>query len=440
MSGTPQAELWDDIGATLDHFHPVEAVTRVVKIVGLLIESGPLRIPLGSRLVIRARARNIPVELVGFSGQGLYLMPFGSYDGIAPGDKVVYENSSQTLRLGDGLLGRVLDGEGILIDDKGSVLRPDERPIYREAPPALSRRRLHKPFYTGVRAWDAFMTIGRGQRVGIFAGTGVGKSILLGMIARGCSSDVNVLALIGERGHEVREFIENVLGEEGMRKTVIVVATSDQTPLMRKRAAFVAMAVAEYFAARGKQVLFLMDSITRMAMAARELGLSIGEPPTAKGYPPSVFSMLPRLLERSGNFGEGSITSIISVLLEGDDLQDPIGDAVRGILDGHIVLSRDLAERGHYPAIDVPQSLSRWMNDIAVPRHRELSRAARRVLAEYRDAEDLLNVGAYVQGSNPDIDEAVRRIGPLRRFMLQDIHEKSPPGEIVSGLEKVMAS
>ncbi len=418
---------------------PAAARTRVKRITGLLIEAGPLRVPLGSRLVIHAKASGsrVPVELVGFSENGIFLMPFANFVGIAPGDEVTFETSSQLIWLGEDMLGHVIDGEGSFLDG-GNAPRPDPRPIYREAPPALSRKPGREPFYTGIRAWDGFLTMGRGQRIGVFAGTGVGKSILLGMIARNCNADVNVLALVGERGHEVNDFIENALGEEGMKRSLLVVATSDQTPLMRLRAAFVAAAAAEYFAERGANVLFLMDSITRMAMAAREIGLSIGEPPTAKGYPPSVFAMMPRLLERGGNFAQGSITSIISVLLEADDLMDPIGDAVRGVLDGHVVLDRALANRGHYPAIAVNDSLSRWMSQVVDGDHQELARQGRRVLAEYRDAEDLVNIGAYVAGSNPSIDEALKLIGPLRRYLAQGILERTEPGEIVTGLREAL--
>lgn len=441
MNASAAEDIWDAVTAAAGRVEPAVIRTRVRKIVGLLIEAAPLKIPLGSRLVIRSRGdrRDVPVELVGFSPTGLFLMPFGRMDGIAPGDEVVYETSAQTVWLGEGLLGRVLSGEGRLIDDGPEVLRPEAWPIYREAPSALKRKPISESFLTGIKAWDGFLTMGRGQRMGIFAGTGVGKSILLGMIARNCNSDVNVLALVGERGHEVNDFIHNVMGEEGMKKSVLVVATSDQTPLVRLRAAYIGAALAEFFAAKGKNVLFLMDSITRMAMAARELGLSIGEPPTSKGYPPSVFAMMPRLLERSGSFGTGSITAIISVLIEGDDLLDPIGDAVRGVIDGHVVLSRNLSNRGQYPAIDVNESLSRWMSSVASDGHMSLARKARKILADWKDAEDLINVGAYVRGSNPDIDEAIARIGPLRALMAQGIRERVDFAQTLSMMKEVLS-
>ncbi len=430
---------WIGLKSAADKTEPAKIRTRVRKIVGLLIEAEPLQLPLGSRMSIARRdgAAPVPVELVGFGSEAIFLMPFGSMDGIAPGDEVSFETSRQVIWLGEGLLGRVMDGAGDLLDGGPEVARPDSCPLYREAPPALTRKPSAGAFWTGIRAWDAFLTLGLGQRVGIFAGTGVGKSVLLGMIARNCASDVNVLALIGERGHEVNEFIHKVLGEEGMKKTILVVATSDKSPLMRIRAAFTAITVAEYFAAKGKKVLFLMDSITRMAMAARELGLSIGEPPTAKGYPPSVFSMMPKLLERAGNFSSGSITAIISVLLEGDDLQDPIGDATRGILDGHIVLDRALATRGQYPAIEINESLSRWMSNIAEKGHQELAQRCRKVLADYKESEDLINVGAYVSGSNPDIDEAIRLIKPMRKFLKQGVEDRVEPGTVLAELRKV---
>lgn len=415
--------IWDQLQGASSSTETSTIKTRVKKITGLLIEAEAIKIPIGSCLSIHPfGGKTIPVECVGFSEKGVYLMPYGSMEGISAGDEVLFQSREQHIWLGEELLGHVLDGEGKIIDGDIPFLS-ETKNIYRESPPALSRLNKKEPFLTGIRSWDAFMKMGRGQRMGIFAGTGVGKSVLLGMIAKRAVSDVNVIALVGERGHEVNEFIENVLGEEGMRKSVIVVATSDQSPLMRIRAAFVAKTIAEYFSGKGKNVLYMLDSVTRMAMAMRELGLSIGEPPTAKGYPPSVFSTLPKLLERAGNFGNGSITSIISVLLEGDDLQDPIGDAVRGILDGHIVLSRDLANRGHYPAIDVPASISRWMTEIADENFMRLAIRGRKVLSDFKEAEDLINVGAYVKGSNHDIDEAIRVRPNLNTFLMQEINE-----------------
>jgi flagellum-specific ATP synthase len=429
---------WESLAASVSEDETAILRTKVTKLVGLLIEAGALRIPVGSRLRIESSmGKTLPVECVGFSESGILLMPYGMLEGVAPGDPVIFETERQFVSVGDELLGHVLDGAGELIDGSSLVLK-EKAALYKSSPPALERSNEKTPFYTGVKAWDRFMSMGIGQRMGIFAGTGVGKSMLLGMIARGSSSDVNVLALVGERGHEVKEFMESVLGEEGMKKTVLVVATSDQSPLMRMRAAFVAKAVAEYFAGQGKDVLFMMDSVTRMAMAMRELGLSIGEPPTAKGYPPSVFATLPRLLERAGRFGAGSITSVITVLLEGDDLQDPIGDAVRGILDGHVVLDRDLANRGHFPAIEVTQSISRWMSEIAEPLDAELSLRGRKILADYKSAEDLINVGAYVQGSNPDIDEAIAFRPRLMDFLQQSVHGGAVPEEQRSQLMSVL--
>jgi len=397
--------------------------TRVKKVIGLLVEAGSLKVPLGSRLRIEtSRGEPLPVECVGFSNDGLFLMPYGQLDGIAKGDRVIYESNQQTVMVSEDLLGCVLNGAGEVIDGT-SRQGTEAMPLYRESPDALSRRNLKTPFHTGIKAWDSFLTMGLGQRMGIFAGTGVGKSVLLGMIARESSADVNVLALVGERGHEVREFIDNVLGPEGMKKTIVVVSTSDQSPLMRIRAPFVAKAIAEFFASKGKNVLYMMDSVTRMAMAMRELGLSIGEPPTAKGYPPSVFATLPKLLERAGRFETGSITSIISVLLEGDDIQDPIGDATRGILDGHVVLDRNLANLGHFPAIGVTESISRWMLDLSDEEQKALAIKGRKILTDFKNAEDLINVGAYVKGSNPDIDEAITLRPSLLEFLKQNIQE-----------------
>ncbi|MBF0245750.1 MAG: FliI/YscN family ATPase [Planctomycetes bacterium] len=426
---------------TARQFESAVLKTRIRKIVGLLIEAGRLSLPLGSRLSIHSQAlgTKIPVELVGFTDHSIFLMPYGRMDGISPGDEAVFETSEQTVLVGEELLGHVLNGKGEVIDG-AAVTAPHQRPIYHEAPLALSRRRIGEPFFTGIRAWDAFLTMGRGQRVGVFAGTGVGKSVLLGMIARNSQSDVNVICLVGERGNEVNEFIGDVLGPEGMKKSVVVIATSDQTPLTRVRSAFVAISIAEYFAEQGKNVLFLVDSITRMCMAARELGLSIGEPPTSKGYPPSVFSMIPKLLERAGNFQTGSITSIIAVLLEGDDLQDPIGDAVRGVLDGHVVLDRSLADRGFYPAISIPDSLSRWMSEVADKDSLALARQGRKAIADFRNAEDLINVGAYVNGSNPDIDSAIHLIKPIRKFMTQGIKDTSSPEDTLKLFKKTLSS
>jgi flagellum-specific ATP synthase len=428
---------WELKANAAQSYEFAQVSTKVIKIVGLLIEASPLKIPLGSKLSITTQAGQVvSVECVGFTDQRLLLMPYGEIDGISPGDRVVFESDSQQIWVGDKLLGRVLNGEGECIDGDSPELE-QQVPLYGSAPSPLDRKNEKNRFSTGIRAWDTFLTMGKGQRMGIFAGTGVGKSVLLGMIARESSADVNVLALVGERGHEVKEFIEGVLGEEGMKKTVLVVATSDQSPLMRMRAAFVAKAIAEYFANQGKDVLYMMDSVTRMAMAMRELGLSVGEPPTAKGYPPSVFATLPRLLERAGTFHNGTITSIITVLLEGDDLNDPIGDAVRGILDGHVVLSRDLANRGHFPAIEVTESISRWMTDIVDQDWVSTAIMGRKALSDYRQAEDLINVGAYVSGSNPDIDSAIQCRPTLNAFLKQGIQEVAQDEQILGDLKRI---
>ncbi len=363
-------------------------------------------------------------EVVGFKDQSVLMMPLGESRGVGLGAKIVLAKQSATIRVGPEMLGRVVNGLGKVIDDKGEMEGIEEVPLYSDVRNPLNRRPIREPLDLGVRAINGTLTIGMGQRVGIMAGSGVGKSVLLGMMARNTKADVNVIALIGERGREVREFIENDLGEEGMKRSVIVVVTSDQSPLLRMRGAFVATAVAEYFSSMGKSVLLMMDSVTRFAMAQREIGLSRGEPPASKGYTPSVFSTLPKLLERAGSFeNEGSITGLYTVLVEGDDMDDPIADAVRSIVDGHIVLSRRLAQKGHFPAIDVLQSASRVMRAVTTPEHQKLAQKFRENLATYREAEDLINIGAYKPGSNPRIDKAVKLIDGLNDFLRQNISD-----------------
>ncbi len=363
-------------------------------------------------------------EVIGFRDRNVILMPLGEMRGVGLGSRIVLQRQIATLRVGPQLLGRVVDGHGEPLDGKGPIEALDEVPIYSSVSSPLDREPVHQPMDLGVRAINGLLTIGRGQRISIMAGSGVGKSVLLGMMAKRSASSVNVIALIGERGREVKEFIEEIMGEEGMRRTVVVVATSDQSPLMRMRGAFAATTIAEWFCGRGEHVLLMMDSVTRFAMAQREIGLSAGEPPASKGYTPSVFSLLPKMLERAGAFsGKGSVTGLYTVLVEGDDMDDPIGDAVRSIVDGHIVLTRSLAQKGHFPAIDILQSTSRVMRSVVSPDHVRLAAAIRENLAVYKEAEDLINLGAYHSGSNPGIDQAIQLHEPIKNFLRQNLDE-----------------
>lgn len=398
---------------------------RVAQVVGVIVESlGPAS-RIGEICEIRT-GRNrptIPAEVVGFRGHRVLLMPLSGMGDIAHGNEVLATGRPLRIRVDSTLLGRVLDGLGRPLDDGPPVVCGEEVSVNQTPPHPLRRSRIREALPLGVRAIDAFLTCGKGQRMGIFAGSGVGKSTLLGMIARNSTADVNVIGLVGERGREVREFVEGCLGEQGMRRSVVVVATSDQPAIQRLKGAFVATAVAEHFRDQGMHVLLMMDSVTRIAWAQREIGLAIGEPPTTRGYTPSVFAALPRLLERSGAGERGSITGLYTVLVEGDDLNEPVADTVRGILDGHIVLSRELAERGHYPSIDILASVSRSMPDVTEVEHRGAADALRRLTATYRSAEDLINIGAYADGTNPEIDRAKRMIGPIREFLMQGAEE-----------------
>ena len=401
-------------------------VGTVLDVTGLTVRVAGLSVPIGSVCAIaRAEGGVVTAQVVGFHGHQTLCMPLSDTLGIARGDVVTALPDEARVGVCDELVGRALDGLGRVIDGGPPIHPVASYPLYRPAPPALDRPRVAEPIATGIRAIDAMMTVGRGQRVGLFAGTGVGKSVLIGMIARHTDADVCVVGLVGERGREVNDFIAKDLGPQGRRKTVLVVSTSDESPVLRVRAGFLATTVAEYFRDRGKNVLLLMDSVTRLAMAQRQIGLAAGEPPTTKGYTPSVFAMLPQLLERAGRTNEGSITGVYNVLVEGDDINDPIGDAVRGTIDGHVWLSRALAGEAHYPAISVTDSISRLMVDIADTEHRQAARTVQRVLATWNQIEDLVNIGAYVPGSNPEFDTVIHTRSAVREFLRQDIDQQA---------------
>jgi flagellum-specific ATP synthase len=400
---------------------------KVRQVIGVVIESMGPNMSIGEtcQILYKRTAEPVLAEVVGFRDNKVLIMPLGDLMGIGVGSDVVALGVPLEIGVSDDLLGRVLDGIGRPMDGKGPVGIDRRVRVISSPPPPLARARITEPLALGIRAIDGMLTCGKGQRVGIFAGSGVGKSTILGMIARNTSADVNVIALVGERGKEVRDFIERDLGEEGLRRSIVVVSTSDQPALVRIKAAFVAMTIAEYFRDQGLDVMFMMDSITRFAMAQREVGLSIGEPTTTRGYTPSVFALLPKLLERAGTAERGTITGLFSVLVDGDDMNEPISDAVRAILDGHVVLSRNLASANHYPAIDVLQSVSRVMPDVVDGNHFSAASAIRDVLATYRDAEDLINIGAYVPGSNPRVDLALSKIEAIKHFLRQGIYETS---------------
>ena len=419
---------------------PLQQRGRVVQVIGLTIEAEGISPQLGESCRIETSIRPIAAEVVGFRKSHTLLMPLGDMEGVQPGSHVVATRSLFQAPVGPGLLGRVLDGLGNPIDGKGP-LRVEKRILLsHHAPHPLQRKTIKTPMGTGVRAIDGLLPVGKGQRMGIFAGSGVGKSSLLGMIARNATADVNVIALIGERGREVREFIDQSLGDEGLARSVIVVSTSDVAPLIRIKGAWVATAIAEYFRDQmGMDVNFMMDSVTRFAMAQREVGLAVGEPPAMKAYPPSVFTLLPRLMERTGTGVVGTITAFYTVLVEGDDFNEPISDAVRGILDGHMMLTRELAAENHYPAIDVLHSVSRLIGQLASPEHQRAAGLLRETLAVYEDAKDLVNIGAYVSGSNPRIDAALALLPKIRAFLRQDVHAATSYTEAVEDLQAIFA-
>ena len=425
---------------SIDRADRYRILGRITDVVGLVIESSGPNSKIGDVCMIQAPEPGKPelaCEVVGFRGDRTLLMPLGELEGIRVGAVVRSTGSCLTVPTGPRLLGRTLDGLGQPLDSLGALEVSARYPVLAQAPNPLQRTKIHRPLETGVRAIDGLLTVGEGQRLGIFAGSGVGKSTLLGMIARNCKADVNVIGLIGERGREVREFIENDLGPEGLARSVVVCATSEQPALVRIKAALTATAIAEAYRDEGKSVLLMMDSVTRFAMAQRELGLAVGEPPSTKGYTPSVFALLPRLMERAGTSDRGAITALYTVLVDGDDHNEPIADAARSILDGHIVLTRKLTSRGHYPPIDVLSSLSRTMPMVVAPAQIQNARRIRESMAAYDDVSDLVSIGAYKSGTNPLVDDAIQRHDQIQRFLRQDKTEASRFDETVGKLAMV---
>ncbi|UDQ99527.1 FliI/YscN family ATPase [Lentisphaerae bacterium WC36] len=416
---------------------------RISKVVGLTLEADGPNCSIGDMVEIISEKNNCTykAQVVGFRNNKVLLFPFDSVEGISCGDQIFVADEGFSINVGEHLLGRVLDGLGNPIDGKGELNSPNSHKwsIKRAAPNAMLRPRINEQFHTKVKAIDSLTSCGVGQRMGIFAGSGVGKSSLLGMVCRNSNADLNVISLIGERGKEVVEFIEDSLGEEGLKKSVIIVSTSDKSPLQRLKGAEMAIAISEYFRDQGKHVMLVMDSVTRLAMAQREIGLAAGEPPATRGYPPSVFNMLPALLERTGKNSNGAISAFFTVLTEGDDINDPISDTVRGILDGHLVLSRDLATKGHYPAIDVLESVSRVMGNVTSESHRKLAQLMRKYLAIYRDAEDMINVGAYKSGSNAQIDKAITLKPHFDKILQQGLIESVKIETVLETLAGLLA-
>jgi flagellum-specific ATP synthase len=436
MAITTHLESYSDI---ISHCETMRISGKITEVIGLLIESTGPSSSVGNVCTIESAGTTVGLaEVVGFRKNQTLLMPLGPLEGIHPGLIVTDTKRPLSISAHPQLLGRILDGLGNPIDSLGPIPSKNLRPVFSKIPNPLKRKRITEPFQTGIRSIDALTTLGKGQRMGIFAGSGVGKSVLMGMMAKNCKSDVNVIALIGERGREVREFIERDLGEEGLKRSVVVVATSDQPALIRLKGAMVAASIAEFFRDEGKDVLLFVDSITRLATAQREIGLTIGEPPATRGYTPSVFSMLPQFLERAGTSDKGTITGIFTVLVEGDDMDEPIADAARSILDGHIVLSRKIAHRNHFPAIDVLESISRCMNDVISPEHLKYAMTVKDAMAIYRENEDLIQIGAYAAGSNEKIDKAIRLHDPLQLFLRQGRTEKAVLNENISKLKELL--
>lgn len=438
-SGTISAYL-DQIDDHVEKFRPsAKRYGKISSVVGTIVECTGLEASVGELYSIQTVSdRKIIAEVVGLKDGKTLLMPFDRTEGMKAGCLVEHLGQSLTVKVGFGMLGRVIDANGEPIDELGPLMCNDQAAVYNDPPSPLKRNKIDDVLKTGIRAIDTLNTIGVGQRLGLFAGSGVGKSVLLSMIAQHSDADVNVIALVGERGREVQEFIHETLGEEGLARSVVVAVTSDMAAMSRVKGAFTATAIAEYFRDQGKNVLLMMDSVTRVAMAQREIGLASGEPPTTKGYTPSVFAILPKLLERAGKTGNGSITGLYTVLVDNDDMNEPIADAVRSILDGHIVLSRRLAHKNHYPAIDVLQSISRVMPKIISDEERMIAMKARELIATYREAEDLINIGAYVKGSNPKIDESVKKNPDLESFLIQDLKEADFREDLWNSLKKIV--
>ena len=424
----------------IDSCKSMNMIGKVVQIVGLVIQCNGPNVSMGELCYVQSHfdgVEPLPAEVVGFREGYVLLMPLGETKGIGPGCQVVSAQKVLQVKVGPELLGRVIDGLGNPIDGKGPILCKSEYPIQADPPAPLDRPVIKDSLYVGVRAIDGLITMGQGQRIGIMAGSGVGKSTLLSMIARNTEADISVIALVGERGREVKEFIERDLGEEGLKRSVVVVATSDKPALVRIKGAMTATAIAEYFRDQGRKVILMMDSVTRFAMAQREVGLTVGEPPATRGYTPSVFALLPRLLERAGTSAKGSITGIYTVLVDGDDMNEPIADAVRSILDGHIVLSRNIAAQNHFPAIDVLASVSRVMSAVVPKEHMEANRKLRALMAVYKEAEDLIHIGAYVKGSSQKIDEAIQKIDAINDFLCQGVFEVQGFEETIQRLEGI---
>jgi len=425
---------------TLREIDPIQVRGKVTNIVGLVVEGHGPGSAMGGMCEIYSRSRkdSIMAEVVGFRDKRVLLMPLGDLSGIGPGSVIIARKSQPTVKVGKDLLGRIIDGMGNPLDGKPPLMLDHEMPLYGNPYNPLKKRRIDTPLDLGIRSINGILTVGKGQRMAIMAGSGVGKSVLLGMMARHTKADVNVIALIGERGREVNEFLERDLGEEGLKRSVVVTAISDQPSLIRIRGAYLATTIAEYFRDQGLDVLLMMDSVTRFAMSMREVGLAVGEPPTTKGYTPSCFAKMPKLLERVGNTeSRGSITGLYTVLVEGDDMTEPVADTVRSIVDGHIVLSRDLAARGHYPAVDILRSVSRVMNDIVEEKHLNAARSLQAMTAVYEEARDLINIGAYVAGNNPEIDNAIKHVDAINRFLKQGINEKATIEQSVAQMSTI---
>lgn len=432
-----------DVSKYIEALGNIDAIRtngRVIRVVGLTIESQGPNVSMGEHCIIKmiGSGKEVDAEVVGFNEDKVLLMPLGDMVGIGHGCEVIPSGRSLSIPVGEALLGRILDGLGRPIDDGPPINYEKYAPLENPPPNPLTRKRIKEPISVGVRAIDGILTFGKGQRIGIFSGSGVGKSTLMGMIARNTSADINVIGLIGERGREVRDFIERDLGEEGLKRSVVVVATSDQPALVRIKGALTATAIAEYFRDKGHNVMLMMDSLTRFSMAQREVGMAIGEPPATRGYTPSVFALLPKLLERTGNSDRGTITGAYTVLVDGDDMNDPIADTVRGILDGHIVLSRNIAAKNHFPAIDILTSVSRVMTEVTSAEHNESARKLREILAQYNDIEDLINIGAYKAGANPKADYAINHIEQVNKFLCQGIYEKSNLYDTIKELAEVL--